>query len=85
MTGSNLPLGLQDFAETEDEGKDCFEIQNQETRHPEGKDKASVPPKQRNLDSKIHQLSKELQAHFGEPSFIFPNIPDDFSPQGNSL
>lgn len=35
VTGSNLPLGLQDFAEIEDEGKHCFEIQNQETGHPE--------------------------------------------------
>ena len=86
MTGSNLPLGLQDFAEIEDEGKVCFEIQNQETGHSERERQGfSAPQIKKPGFKKKHQLFEELQAHFGEPSFIFPNIPNDFFPQGNSL
>ena len=44
MTCSNLPLGLQDFAETEDEGKTALRHRIKKPDIQKGKDKASVPP-----------------------------------------
>lgn len=63
-------------------GKHCFEIQNQKPDIQKG-ERQNQFSQIKNLVKK-HQLFEELQAHLGEPSFYFPNIPNDFFPQGNS-
>lgn len=76
---------LQDFAEIEDEGKHCFEIQNQNQDLQKGKNRGfNCPQIKKPGFQKKHQFVWRLGS-WGEPIVHFPNIPDRFLPQGNSL
>lgn len=71
---SGLPHGpvTQGFADTGDEAQNCFELQNQQTTVDiQGeKDKDLMPPKQRRLDPKEHQQSKNLHGYLCESSLL---------------